>query len=119
MRPTAVAIRQAIEKKIVKKTLETFTELGYVFSVYDGGEQHPVTSNIEEAMEQIFAVDEAHLHVFSPKLQEEIGTSNKCSGWIWFVMGNDGWDVICDYTVGLEEILKPVEKYIDNIADSL
>jgi len=35
------------------------------------------------------------------------------------VMGNDGWDVICDYTVGLEEILKPVEKYIDNIADSL
>jgi len=28
------------------------------------------------------------------------------SGWVYFVYGNDGWDVVSDYTTNLEAVLK-------------
>ena len=31
-------------------------------------------------------------------------------GWVRLVFGNSGWDLISDYSVNLEEFLKPVDE---------
>jgi hypothetical protein len=30
--------------------------------------------------------------------------------------GNNGWDVISDYTVNLEKVLKPINEYADSLS---
>jgi hypothetical protein len=37
-------------------------------------------------------------------------------GWIYFVYGNDGWDVINDYTINLEPFLTKTNALIDEMA---
>jgi hypothetical protein len=39
----------------------------------------------------------------------------KKGGWILFVYGNGGWDVISDYTTNLDAVLKPVLDYADTL----
>jgi len=66
--------------------------------VDDGGEDVPVVT-VTEALDAIFAVDAAHLHV-----QHRNGTW----GWVWFVLGNDPEEVAADYTVNLSDAIDPV-----------
>ena len=40
--------------------------------------------------------------------------SERC--WVWFVYGNDGWDVVCDYTINLESIIDPIIEYACNLS---
>ena len=39
-------------------------------------------------------------------------------GWVGvrFIYGNDGYDVICDYTMSLESVLTPVNQLADELA---
>ncbi len=36
-------------------------------------------------------------------------------GWVRFIYGNDGWDVISDYTTNLEPVMKLVQPLIDRL----
>ena len=67
--------------------------------VWDGGENVPVV-NEKEALDAIFAVDEAYLHVRLPDSERE--------GWVRFVLGNDPEEVVCDYTVNLSDAIDPI-----------
>jgi len=38
-------------------------------------------------------------------------------GWILFVMGNDGYDVIADYTTNIEKYMAPIMKYAETFKE--
>ena len=67
--------------------------------VYDGEEDIDVTT-VTEALDAIFAVDMAHLHLHHPKTDER--------GWIYFVLGNEPEEVACDHTVNLSPAIDPI-----------
>jgi len=67
-------------------------------TVDDGGDDVKVVT-VTEALDAIFAVDAAHLHVEH---------RNGEWGWVWFVLGNDPEEVAADYTVNLSDAIDPV-----------
>jgi len=71
----------------------------------------PTTPTPDSAsiLEHLMEVDDEHLYVFVPFNPESVG-------WVYFVYGNDGYDVISDYTTGLEAILAPVITHADTLS---
>lgn len=101
----SVCQRIAVEHKIVKKTIKTLLAAGYLLSVNDGEGVTGLTIDEATLYSHLFDLDDAYLEVFrrdAPSVR---------LGWVRFVFGNDGFDVISDYTTSLEEILKPVNEY--------
>lgn len=64
--------------------------------VDDGGEEIPVSTKAE-ALTAITDVDSAHLFVVR-------GDDGDDTGWVWFVLGNEPFEVACDYTTNLTAI---------------
>lgn len=62
----------------------------------------------------MFSTGEDRLFVHLPT---HTGETEWC-GWVYFVYGNDGWDVVNDYTTNLESILQPVTGVEDNTLSS-
>lgn len=69
--------------------------------VDDGGEDVRVTSETK-ALEVITAVDESHLFVYRNLID------GMRSGWVFFVLGNDPDEVVCDHTSNLSPVLDPL-----------
>jgi hypothetical protein len=66
-------------------------------SVWDGEESTPVT-NETEVVKLITDLDQAHLYV---KKGDE-------TGWVFFVLGNEPYEVINDNTVNLSDAIDPM-----------
>lgn len=89
--------RRGIEIAITKRLIEALQADGY--SVYaDNGEDTPVIGTMDELLEELFAVDEARV----------LARKDGVKGWALLVLGNDGWDVIADYTTNLTETIDPL-----------
>lgn len=100
--------RARMEVSIIRRTIRALTAAGYDLSVDDGGEPDEIVRGDERALiEAVMSVEEARL--YADREDEE--------GWVFFVMGNDGHDVIADYTVNLENELADVNAYADRLAD--
>lgn len=83
----------------IRQTIRALRNAGYVLDyVDDGGEEVKVT-NEDEAIDAITAVDNAHLFV----THAEHPASH-----VWFVLGNDPEEVICDHGVSLSHVLDPL-----------
>jgi hypothetical protein len=111
--------RIAIETRIVRKVIRAGIKAGYHLAVYDGEEFHPVMPE-RELMALLFNLDDAWLEFYTEPKPKVLGEAPKAwfarptthaKGWVRFVFGNDGWDVICDYTTNLSELLEPIEQY--------
>lgn len=66
-------------------------------AIWDGEEETPVKT-AEEAADIVMNLDQAHLYV----------TKDDKTSWAFFVLGNDPEEVICDYTVDLEDVVGPL-----------
>lgn len=96
--------RQAIEKRIVLSLIDELlaarsvgAQQLFMLSVDDGGDDEtPATRDREAIVKAIMETDEDYLHVWF---------NGRRFGWVRLVYGNDGWDVICDYTVNLEPVM--------------
>jgi methylaspartate ammonia-lyase len=64
------------------------------YEVDDGGDENEKVTNETEAIDAVMAVDAAHM-LF--KRQEPFDT-----GYVFFVLGNDPEEVVCDYTTNLD-----------------
>lgn len=97
--------RQRIERAVIRAFVKAALTDKCEISVYDG-EQYPLKrSNSEsEIMKAIMSTDEDRLNVWK---------DGKQIGWVFLVYGNDGWDVINDYTVSLEYLMAEVTKISD------
>ena len=98
--PPSVKRRQAVEIEILTAVLDEALRQGLSISVYDGGEHFAATTDRPTLLDQLFNTDEDVIFVYQ-------GTEQ--IGWVKFVYGNDGWDVVSDYTTNLESIMGPAD----------
>lgn len=84
----------------VRQIIRALRAAGYRLVMVFDGEEEIAVSTESAAIEAIFAVDMAHLHVKHP----ETGVT----GWVWFVLGNDPEEVAADYTVTLSHVIDPL-----------
>jgi len=96
-----------VEHLIVTKLVDTLLEKQYeLFDLDDRNSslcklgEHPQRRDL---LGTLFDLDEAYLGV----------RGNGKEGWISLVFGNDGYDVISDYTTNIEEDIQSVNDYAD------
>ena len=89
--------RQTIEVAIVKRVVKDALAAGYSLSVDDGGDEYAIKDSTDEkaVLDALINTDEDRLIL---KRADHRGV-------VLFVYGNDGWDVINDYSVRLEDVL--------------
>jgi hypothetical protein len=109
-----VKLRREIEIKIIKATVKALLKAGFTLSVFDGEEDFLIEENHGSADTKaiyaaLYETDEDYLNAWK---------DGERFGWVRFIYGNDGWDVINDYTVNLEPWIgegtavdKLIEKY--------
>jgi hypothetical protein len=97
-----------LEKLIMKQCIADLLAAGYTISVHDGEETILLKSTEGDAIfAAMYTTDEDYLHVFSK--------AGKPVGWVHFIYGNDGPDVINDYTASLEDALKRTNALADEM----
>lgn len=103
------AIRQEIERKIIKAAVTSLIREGFNISVWDG-ESYQIKNSITVGgvMAAIMSTDEDTLIVRD--------SHDTPMGKIFLVYGNDGYDVIHDYSVNLEKYLDNAIKLADKYA---
>lgn len=91
------------ERKIIRKLFKALNDAGNpIVAVWDGEEETKV-STLDSINREAFNLDQLHLYT-------------KSDDWVFIVMG-EGWDALTDYTVDLEDAIKPVTDYIEKNAD--
>jgi hypothetical protein len=102
--------RIAVERRIVLALIDRALDEGYELSVYDGDHAYLWTRDRDAVIADIMETDDDYLRV---RKRANDGTL----GWVRLVYGNDGWDVICDYTTNLEALLAPVLALAESLED--
>jgi hypothetical protein len=92
--------RIRIEKEIARQVLEAGKKAGYTFAINNGGDEDEEAATVDEAMKLMFETDDETLFFMTP--------DGSPVGWVYFVYGNDGWDVINDYTSNLSSLIDPI-----------
>lgn len=116
---TGAKDRARIELRVVRKLLAVFLTEGWKVTVdaergYDGDGRLLASSDVEEIVRNAFQYDDCHLFFHRPQQTKFLsGGRIDCVGWVRLVFGNDGWDVISDYSTNLEEKLKPINEWVD------
>jgi len=101
-------LRHELERRIATQAIEDLIAAGYTIDVNDGEETTLKASSDRDAvLTAMFTTDEDWLYVNKDR--------NRI-GWIRFVYGNDGFDVISDYTVNLEDVLTNTHALADQYA---
>lgn len=100
----SVKMRQEVEKKILRSAAEAVIAAGFSIIVNDGEKDATERlADVDAVMAAVCSTDEDYFVVCKRTKR----VANSQFGWIRFIYGNDGWDVINDYTTNLEDILKP------------
>ena len=103
----SVKHRARMEVGICRLLLNTLAAAGCSTGV-DDGDGDLQLGDTSTLLRAIFGVDESTVEVYRGR--DFIGT-------VSLVMGNDGCDVISDYTTSLEDIIKPANDYADRLAE--
>ena len=87
----AMVRRIRAEKRMASGLIKACLKRGYSVTI-DNGEDKPVirSTNYREIMTELWATDEEHVVI-----HDADGTP---LGWFFLVYGNDGWDLISDYS---------------------
>jgi hypothetical protein len=103
--------RQAIERKIVGQVIDAAFANGYFVWIDNGGDDDEIIfcTTADDAKREIMQTDEEYLHLY--KVEDGV---QKGYGWVWCVYGNDGWDVIADYSAE-----GPISKLVDPIVNAI
>jgi hypothetical protein len=105
MSQDTLARRIAAERRIARRLVRDALAAGYTISVDNGeGEEGPFKTETK-TLDAMFATDEEHLFFFD--------AAGSKIGWVFFVYGNDGWDVISDYTTNLESLMPGANEVAD------
>lgn len=108
-----VKARQKIEKQIAASAIADLIEAGYEVTVNDG-EEDTVERSTEpgKIAEAMMTTDEDYLIVYLPGVPAR-------AGWVRFIYGNDGPDVINDYTLSLEKVLAKTFELAEQLEDEI
>lgn len=99
--------RIQLEATIVKKTVKVLLDAGYKLRIDDSESVRPreATDSATTILAELMETDDEYMEAFKDGKRS----------WVRFVYGNDGYDVISDYTVDLEDVLQPVNAYTDKV----
>lgn len=112
----ALRNRMEIERAICGRLVLALLAAGYALRADQEGEWGgPRSEDAREIAGQLFACDMEDIFVYRPSGDSPTGWF-RC-GWVQLVYGNDGHDVISDYTTNLEAVLAPVNAYADRCAE--
>lgn len=96
--------RLDIERRIVNKAVDTLLDQNYLLSVHDGEVTTVRRSNNASEIKAALRTTD----------MDQLIVHNACGqrvGWLRFVYGNDGFDVLADYTTNLEGAIAPINEY--------
>jgi hypothetical protein len=87
-----------MEQDIVRNAIHELLDHGFTLSVDNGGDDYEINRSRDAVaiFNEMMNTDEDRL------LARE---NDIIKGWVHFIYGNDGYDVICDMTVSLEPYL--------------
>lgn len=124
-----VANRIKIEKRIVRHPIRVMKKNGWdAYAVNDGEEFYRNLTTEKQVMDHAFAVDKASIYFENKALSVTLtdGTKDCVGHHVYLVFGNDGYDVIADYSYGTTEndtfekvMTEEMNSYTDAIADSI
>src|SRR5690349_10259819 len=96
--------RLGVEGEIVSKAVDVLLAAGYALATDQAdGPLVPRKDQRRDAAAiktELMETDDERLYVFAAD------DPVRPIGWLYFVYGNEGWDVLSDYTTNLEEVLK-------------
>jgi hypothetical protein len=121
--------RIQIEKRIARRVVRHLLQAGYRLTVDNGGDTYeiPYTYDFKTIVGAMFATDDERLvaEMVPPAIDAGsaawaaykaiLGDRKTIKGWVYFVYGNDGYDVISDYTLNLEQVIQPVLDYAEGL----
>lgn len=111
----AVQRRIRVESRIVETTVAALLAAGYWLGVDTGGDS--LDCDPTNARGPVLAaLGECDLDRLLAFPADSAPDAN-AAAWVLFVYGNDGWDVISDYTTNLGAVLAPVLALADGLAD--
>lgn len=106
----SVAVRQQVERRIARRVIRDCLAAGYTISVNDGGETTLKCSRTpRRIVAAMMTTDEDYLLIHRRGEKQAFG-------WVRFIYGNDGPDVINDYTTNLESVLTGANKLADSLS---
>lgn len=115
-------MRRMVEAEILRKFVDDALASGYRLSVslergYDIDEMLLGSTDRERIIAAAQDGDDCHIFVHEGTCDVLVGGQIDSIGWVYLVFGNDGWDLVSDYTTNMEELLKGAlavsEKYAD------
>lgn len=112
--------RIVMERAVVRHAVKEIFAYGpdYLVRVHNGDDfacTH--TRDLRVVMEAIMQTDEEHIYVYKKTgALAKRGFPLTKIGWMFLVYGNAGWEVICDHTLTLGEMLRETDKYTDKLA---
>jgi hypothetical protein len=122
----AVKARQRIEQTIALVTAQALLDAGFLLGVNDGEEttlRH--SRSIEAVQAALFTTDEDYLLVYVDADQDDplnvaAHEDERSDYWVRLVYGNDGWDVISDYSIALDSTIGDgtvVDKLVEHASE--
>ena len=103
-----VKFRQRVERLIARRFIVEALGAGYLITVNDGEENVLTRSDDHHAvLAAMFTTDDNWLFV----------TRGTECGWVRFIYGNHGYDVIHDYTTNLEPLMPRVTAAADRLEE--
>jgi hypothetical protein len=101
-----IAARQDMERQIVSRIVDDALTGGFSLSVDNGGDGFEITESTDRqaVIDALFQTDEERLVLLK---------NGKIVGSVFLVYGNDGWDVVCDYHLSIEDVMKGANQLAD------
>ena len=117
--------RRKVERLIAVRVVLDCLRAGYALNVENGGEQRElprVSKDSQKVLGAMFATDEDTLLVYElrpdPKYHDDRAMDSWVMiGWVRFIYGNSGWDVMADHTESLNTVLKDVGDLAETLSD--
>jgi hypothetical protein len=110
-----VRARIKIERIIARRVVWDAIAAGFALNLDNGGDDFELpepTTDKKKILNEMFATDDERLYFFQPNAKCNKGKPPKewkWFGWVYFVYGNDGYDVMSDWTCNLNDVLKGAE----------
>lgn len=90
------------DREAVTILLTALADAGCKFKTVDDYDDIIPVDSVDAAVDAVMAGDNASVNVTTPQCED---------GWLYFVLGNDPEEVLCDYTQNMSQ-------YVDPICDS-
>lgn len=112
----SVKMRQIVEKEISAAIVDALLKAGFELQINNGDSESKFMIDRANIIKHLYLTDEDRIFV----RHADNSDPTSVFGWVYLVYGNDGWDVLSDYTTNLKSVIgakSPVQKVIDKYAD--